>query len=222
MEYLKKFNENNNGSLHVGGLKCDNPECNYSDMSVPLSDYESSINKPCPKCGESLLTQEDYDRVMQMVQAVEILNQYSEDDLNKILANLSEDEINGALDMMNQLKMKKKSDNEDGTKTWSIGESLVKNEIKNMKNLKNFEDFKVNESLSNEDRLSDFLNWLREKDFELYDGQSDLTNEFKSVSVENLSPEDKANRITDFLEEKWGLHDGYLETLNYLKNLFNK
>lgn len=81
---------------------------------------------------------------------------------------------------------------------------------------------KFNESLSNEDRLSDFLNWLDEKDFDLYDGKSDLTNEFKSVSVENLSPEDKANKITDFLEEKWGLNDGYLETLNYLKNLFNK
>ena len=81
---------------------------------------------------------------------------------------------------------------------------------------------KFNESLSNEDRLSNFLNWLDERDFDLYDGKSDLTNEFKSVSVENLSPEDKANKITDFLEEKWGLHDGYLETLNYLKNLFNK
>jgi predicted RNA-binding Zn-ribbon protein involved in translation (DUF1610 family) len=47
-------------TLNGGGLKCDNAECNYSDMSIPTSKYKEYINYPCPKCGENLLTKTDY------------------------------------------------------------------------------------------------------------------------------------------------------------------
>jgi hypothetical protein len=119
MKHLKKFNEMNS-MLNISGLKCDS--CDYSDPSVKLEDYEKSIGKPCPKCGESLLTQEDYDGVMQIVQAVEMLNGFSDADLDAIAGNLSEDEIDGALDMMNQLKMTKTGETEDGYEKWDIGE----------------------------------------------------------------------------------------------------
>jgi hypothetical protein len=206
MKHLKKFNEHNDlgTSLDISGLKCDNPDCGYSDMSVPLSDYKDSIGKACPECGESLLTQDDYDQVMQMVQAVEVINSYSSEDIDKILANLSEDEINGALDMMNKLKMKKVGDNGDGTETWSIGEKMIY------------------EALSNSDRYDKLIDFLSEKDFELYDGEGDLEDFFMSISSDNLSPEQKAEEVTRFLEDKWGLYDGYLEVLNFLKNIFNK
>ena len=36
------------------GIKCDNPNCDYKDMSVRY------LNKPCPKCGQNLLTKHDY------------------------------------------------------------------------------------------------------------------------------------------------------------------
>jgi len=113
MKHLKKFNEMNS-MLDISGLKCDS--CDYSDPSVKLEDYEKSIGKPCPKCGESLLTQEDYDGVMQIVQAVEMLNGFSDADLDAIVSNLSQDEIDGALDMMNKLKI---------TKTGETHESLI-------------------------------------------------------------------------------------------------
>ena len=45
---------------HCYGIKCDNPKCNYMDMSVQFEDYPKYINKPCPKCGANLLTKHDY------------------------------------------------------------------------------------------------------------------------------------------------------------------
>jgi hypothetical protein len=45
--------------LAISGLKCD--YCDYRDDTVPYSDYPTSIGKPCPKCGESLLTQQEFD-----------------------------------------------------------------------------------------------------------------------------------------------------------------
>lgn len=121
MRHLKKFNEHNNAEVNIMGLQCDNPNCDWSDMSIPFSEYEGSIGKPCLKCGENLLTQEDYDSYVQMIDAVEIMNKFSEEDLNKIVSGLSTDDIDKALDMMNKLKLKKESDNEDGSETWTTG-----------------------------------------------------------------------------------------------------
>lgn len=119
MKYIKSFNQmnENNAQLNISGLKCDN--CDYEDMSIPLEDYEKYIEKPCPKCGHSLLTQADYDQVMAMVQSVEIMNMFSPEELDIIAANLSEEEINKALDVMNQLKLKKTGEADDGREIWS-------------------------------------------------------------------------------------------------------
>lgn len=134
----KKVNEN--AEVDISGLKCDNPTCNYNDPSVPFSDYEQSINKPCPDCGESLLTQSDYDQVMQMVKAVELMNTYSQEDLDKMAAGLSEEDIDKALDVMNKLKLKKTGEDEDGMETWSgsLGKD-IRNESR--RNLKKFNEF---------------------------------------------------------------------------------
>ena len=112
MKYIKKLSlisENNDlpEGMELNGLKCDNPDCDWSDDTVPFNEYEKSINKPCPKCGENILTQEDYDSVMQIKQAMEIMANLSEEELNAMSVNLSEEEIDQALDLMNQLKMKK-------------------------------------------------------------------------------------------------------------------
>lgn len=47
--------------IQISGLKCDKDGCDYRDDTIPFDEYEKSIGKPCPKCGESLLTQDDYD-----------------------------------------------------------------------------------------------------------------------------------------------------------------
>lgn len=57
--------------MNIYGLKCDAPTCDYNDPTVKLEEYEANIGKPCPKCGESLLTQEAFDRVMEIKTAAE-------------------------------------------------------------------------------------------------------------------------------------------------------
>ena len=59
------------------GIKCDNTECDYLDLSVKFEEYPNWIDKPCPKCGTNLLTQSQYDEancaVFQGEMASEIL-----------------------------------------------------------------------------------------------------------------------------------------------------
>ena len=43
---------------------CDNPSCDYKVENPggdPRADLSDWVDKPCPKCGENLLTQEDYE-----------------------------------------------------------------------------------------------------------------------------------------------------------------
>ena len=63
----------------VYGIKCD--ACDYNDMSVPYDDYPSYINKPCPVCGENLLTEKDYKETVASVNAAKLLNDVSDEHL---------------------------------------------------------------------------------------------------------------------------------------------
>lgn len=47
--------------IEITGIKCDNAQCDYRDDSVKFDEYPQWVNKPCPECGENLLTQENYD-----------------------------------------------------------------------------------------------------------------------------------------------------------------
>lgn len=50
----------NNGNVKIAGIKCDNPKCTYRNDSVSFDDYHLWLNKPCPLCGQNLLTEKDY------------------------------------------------------------------------------------------------------------------------------------------------------------------
>ncbi|WP_165005266.1 hypothetical protein [Enterococcus sp. ZJ1668] len=65
--------------LNVRGIKCDNPECDYSDMAVKYENYPQFLNKPCPKCGANLLTQEDLDATEQLMEIVNLTNEILKD-----------------------------------------------------------------------------------------------------------------------------------------------
>ena len=54
-ETLKKAIE-----IVEGGLICDNPKCTYTNPAVKTADYVNWVDQPCPKCGENLLTEEDF------------------------------------------------------------------------------------------------------------------------------------------------------------------
>jgi len=58
----------------ISGIKCDAEECDFEDNTVTLDNYPEWINRECPKCGANLLTQADYDTVLEMLGLVDALN----------------------------------------------------------------------------------------------------------------------------------------------------
>jgi len=101
-----------NIELDIHGIKCDNSNCDYSDMSVPVSDYENWINKPCPKCGENLMTQTDFDETIKWLELAEIVNSYSEEELEAINNSMTTEDIDTALDFINENGFKFKTDSD--------------------------------------------------------------------------------------------------------------
>ena len=63
-----------NIEIEGGGIKCDNPDCDYVKDDVHMTEYEQWVNKPCPKCGENLMTKEDYLKIQAMLQIVDMVN----------------------------------------------------------------------------------------------------------------------------------------------------
>jgi hypothetical protein len=62
--------------MNLKGIRCDNPECDYKDMSVEADDFKDWLNKPCPECGANLLTQADYDNVVGLIELAKLMNQF--------------------------------------------------------------------------------------------------------------------------------------------------
>lgn len=60
--------------LDIHGIRCDNPNCDYEDMTVQMEDYEQWLNKPCPKCGQNLLTEEDYRNTLFLIEMTKVAN----------------------------------------------------------------------------------------------------------------------------------------------------
>ena len=65
----------NNLKMNIHGIKCDNSECNFNDMTVLYEDYDKWLNKPCPNCGSNLLTQQDYDTVKMLMDITGMINE---------------------------------------------------------------------------------------------------------------------------------------------------
>lgn len=85
--------------MHIGGIKCDNPNCDFVDMSVKFENYDKWLNKPCPKCGENLLTEEDYENTKFIINTVNLMNSIfppSTDEEDLVKASI---EMNGTGEM---------------------------------------------------------------------------------------------------------------------------
>lgn len=54
-------------------LKCDAPGCDYRDEKItnPIEEY---LNRPCPKCRASLLTQADLDVIRTLQETTRLIN----------------------------------------------------------------------------------------------------------------------------------------------------
>lgn len=57
------------------GLKCDAPGCDWSDPSITRAQYPDYRNAPCPKCGANVLTDEDWNIVLNMERAAAWISQ---------------------------------------------------------------------------------------------------------------------------------------------------
>ena len=71
---MRKLIEHSQGSL----ITCDNKTCDYTIPYNKDGDTNTLkyIDMPCPKCGENLLTKEDYLQHEKLMQAVNFINKW--------------------------------------------------------------------------------------------------------------------------------------------------
>ena len=79
------------------GIKCDNNECDYEDMSVDPADYPNWVNKPCPKCGSNLLTEEDFSLFKGIMEMIDNINKDPE--MIKLSEESDEELVHGVIRM---------------------------------------------------------------------------------------------------------------------------
>ena len=70
------------------GICCDNTECTYEDKTVESDDYINWVNKPCPECGENLLTEEDYLTSLNLDILVNLVNSMTTEELDTMSRDL--------------------------------------------------------------------------------------------------------------------------------------
>ena len=70
-----------------GGLKCDNPNCNYKNNTIKDDELINWIDILCPKCNENLLTKEDHERYLTLKLTVEWFNSLSDEELKIVNEN---------------------------------------------------------------------------------------------------------------------------------------
>lgn len=116
---IRRFNESNRSSkkftneylksigVEAGGLVCDEPSCDWEDMSILIKDYEDLIEMPCPKCGSSVLTENDYNETIDTIEQIEKMSGKTDDELRKIISDgmdsMDKSEIDKVLDMINDI-----------------------------------------------------------------------------------------------------------------------
>ena len=81
------------------GLKCDNPKCDWIDDTI-IAD-RSHIDMPCPKCGESVLTKEDYEMFETLMLTMKAINNLSPEQMKQLTDGMTEEEMRQYFEAMN-------------------------------------------------------------------------------------------------------------------------
>lgn len=84
---------NQNVKLISRGIKCDNPKCDWIDDTVPFDNLKDWLNKPCPKCGENVLTDEDFKNAEIVSLSMKLINALTPEQLASIISNTDTEEI---------------------------------------------------------------------------------------------------------------------------------
>ena len=77
-------------------LKCDDKECNYVSHKFPNDHIVDLVGAECPLCKSNLLTQVDLDKFILMGNAIDFVNNMSEEDYKEacnITSGKSEEEL---------------------------------------------------------------------------------------------------------------------------------
>jgi len=84
--------DNKNIMVEQGGIQCD--ACDWKD-DTPLStkELEAYLNKPCPKCGENLLTEDDLLEYAKFMAAINTVNAMDSSVIEQFESLLDEDAI---------------------------------------------------------------------------------------------------------------------------------
>lgn len=77
-----------NIEITKSGIQCDNPSCDYNDADIEVT--KDIIDTPCPKCGENLLTEEDYYIYEHFLLNVDFINSLPAHELNELAEILME------------------------------------------------------------------------------------------------------------------------------------
>lgn len=109
-QYLSENTYNNVEISQSGGINCDNEECGWSDDNIPVSEYEKWVNSKCPDCGSILLTEEDYLRTKNLMNALNVINSINPDDIEKLAGNFSTDDVIDAYEILKKLGLKSMDD----------------------------------------------------------------------------------------------------------------
>lgn len=121
MKYLKTFENHDRIEIgKSGGVYCDNPSCDWSDEAVNMTDSDKYLNKPCPKCGEIVLTQEDLNKSKKLMDAINLINSMSPEEFEKLSAlqdELSDDDIIDAYLKLKDLGLKQ---SEEDIESWTF------------------------------------------------------------------------------------------------------
>lgn len=68
----------------TGFLQCDKDGCDYREDGIINAELETHINKPCPKCGENLLTLEDYNNAQFALKGAEFINSLTDEEMEEL------------------------------------------------------------------------------------------------------------------------------------------
>ncbi len=79
-----------NVEIISGGLKCDNPKCDWRDDTIAVDTYAQWVDKPCPKCGENLLTEEDYRNAQTLLSVAHLMNSMTKEEIELLSTGYDE------------------------------------------------------------------------------------------------------------------------------------
>lgn len=77
LDILKELESNRKPAIEIakmGGLKCDNSDCDWSNMDIKTDEYKDYIGYRCPKCGDIVFTRKEYYKFKLMLFTIKTIN----------------------------------------------------------------------------------------------------------------------------------------------------